>query len=46
MQKQAYVAPALTELGSLEDVTRGASSGARLDAAMPIGTPTAALTFS
>jgi hypothetical protein len=39
MTKQAYEAPAILSLGAFEEITRGNTGGATLDAAIPVGTP-------
>ena len=44
--KQAYEAPALTEVGTFEAITQSTGVGTKLDAAFPSGTPFADLTFS
>lgn len=44
--KRRYAAPHLTVHGSLEAITKGASSGSVLDATFPTGTPFGDLTFS
>ena len=44
--KRRYRAPHLTVHGSLEAITKGASTGNTLDATFPTGTPFGDLTFS
>lgn len=44
--KMDYEAPTLVEVGSFEEITKGASSGGSLDADFPNDTPFADLTFS
>ena len=44
--KLAYERPELTNIGSLEVITQGASSGTALDATFPVQTPFSDLTFS
>lgn len=44
--KLPYDAPEVLEMGSLEQLTAGASDGSKLDAAFPAGTPKNDLTFS
>lgn len=44
--KQAYETPDLEELGSVEDLTLGQSTGWALDADFSAGTPAGDLTFS
>ena len=46
MTKSIYTAPRLVRHGSVEAVTKGASTGSTLDAAFPAGTPFGDLTFS
>ena len=41
-----YEAPAMTCIGSFEELTLGKSTGNRLDASFPVTTPRGALTFS
>jgi hypothetical protein len=41
-----YEPPAITELGTLVEMTRGHDPGTRTDAAFPVGTPIGDLTFS
>jgi hypothetical protein len=41
-----YTAPRLVRHGSVEAVTKGASTGTKLDATFPAGTPFGDLTFS
>lgn len=43
---EAYVSPALTRIGSFEQVTLGNANGNRLDANYPVTTPKSQLTFS
>ena len=43
---KAYTKPAVTRHGSIEEMTKGGSLGSSLDAAFPVGTPFADLTFS
>lgn len=42
----AYEAPKLTRVGSVESLTSGKSTGSQLDATFPTGTPFGDLTFS
>lgn len=42
----AYTAPKLTQVGSLEGLTQGQSTGSKLDASQATGTAAGALTFS
>ncbi|MGH3933156.1 MAG: lasso RiPP family leader peptide-containing protein [Pseudonocardiaceae bacterium] len=44
--KKEYVAPAIEDLGSLQELTLGQSNGSRLDADFSAGTSFADLTFS
>lgn len=44
--KEEYVAPAVEDLGSLEELTLGQSNGSRLDADYSAGTLFGDLTFS
>ncbi len=44
--RQAYETPELETLGTVEDLTRGSSSGSALDADFSAGTPRGDLTFS
>jgi hypothetical protein len=44
--KLRYEKPAVTRIGTLEDVTQHASSGHALDAGFGAGTPASGLTFS
>lgn len=44
--KKEYVAPAVEDLGSLQELTLGQSSGSRLDADYSAGTAFGDLTFS
>jgi len=44
--KKEYYAPELEELGTAAELTLGQSSGLRLDADFPAGTPFGELTFS
>lgn len=44
--KMEYEAPTLIEVGSFEDITKGASSGASLDADFADNFPADQLTFS
>nr|WP_127755154.1 lasso RiPP family leader peptide-containing protein [Devosia sp. 1566] len=46
MTKLTYTAPRLVRHGSIEAVTKGASTGSALDATFPTGTPFGDLTFS
>ena len=39
MTKNVYVAPAISALGSFEEITRGSTTGTDLDQAIPVGTP-------
>jgi hypothetical protein len=41
-----YVAPEITEIGTVRELTLGGKDGAQLDAAFPAGTPRGKLTFS
>ena len=41
-----YEPPAITELGTIVEMTRGHDPGTRTDAAFPAGTPRDDLTFS
>ena len=43
---EAYEAPEIIEVGSVEKLTQGQATGAELDADFPAGTPFADLTFS
>lgn len=43
---ETYEAPAVTELGSVEDMTRATHQGVVLDNAFPAGTPLTQLTTS
>lgn len=45
-EKTTYEAPAMTSLGSFEELTQGASKGSKLDATFPTGTDFGDLTFS
>lgn len=45
-EKQAYVKPAVSQIGSFEEVTLGGKTGSKLDAAFPSGAPFSSLTFS
>lgn len=42
----SYETPEITALGTFEQITQGASDGAKLDASFPVGTPKSDLTFS
>jgi hypothetical protein len=44
-KKAKYEAPALTCVGTFEDITQGGGPGTRLDATFPNGTPDSKLTF-
>ncbi|MDF1621533.1 hypothetical protein [Pseudothioclava nitratireducens] len=44
--KKTYAAPRLSVHGKLEDLTHGQTSGSKLDADFPDGTPFGDLTFS
>jgi hypothetical protein len=44
--KKEYVAPVVEDLGSLQELTLGGSSGLSLDADFQAGTPFSGLTFS
>lgn len=44
--KKEYIAPAVEDLGSLEELTLAQSGGSRLDADFSAGTPFGDLTFS
>jgi hypothetical protein len=44
--KKSYLKPELTVHGNVEVLTKGASSGTRIDATFPTGTAFGALTFS
>lgn len=44
--RKAYEAPTLAVVGTFETITQAASSGGRLDATFPDGTPASQLTFS
>jgi hypothetical protein len=44
--RKEYDPPVLEELGPLSELTLGQSSGMRLDADFPAGTPFGELTFS
>lgn len=44
--KLTYTPPTLTDLGTVRELTLGQSTGERLDATFPVGTPFDALTFS
>ena len=44
--QEIYTSPALTRIGSFEQVTLGAANGNRLDANYPVTTPKSQLTFS
>lgn len=46
MTQTTYVAPELSLVGKLEDVTLGTSSGNKLDNSFPTNTPANQLTFS
>ena len=46
MTQTTYVAPELSLVGKLEDVTLGTSSGNKLDNSFPTNTPSSQLTFS
>lgn len=46
MTKQTYTTPALLSHGKVESITKGLSSGVRLDANFPPSTPRGDLTFS
>ena len=46
MSKTCYVTPALTALGTFEELTQSAVTGSRLDVNEPAGTPVNELTFS
>ncbi|CAN5359957.1 lasso peptide [soil metagenome] len=46
MTKVVYEAPSITEVGTFESLTQGASTGTTLDATFPAGTPFGDLTFS
>jgi hypothetical protein len=39
MTKKIYEAPAMTVLGSFEEMTKATTSGANLDQTLPVGTP-------
>lgn len=41
-----YERPTIERVGSFEEITKGAASGAALDASFPIDTPFEDLTFS
>jgi hypothetical protein len=41
-----YESPAITELGTIVEMTRAQGPGTRTDAAFPAGTPIGDLTFS
>ncbi len=43
---KTYTKPAVTRHGSIEEMTKGGSSGSFLDATFPVGTPFSDLTFS
>ncbi len=43
---QSYSPPTFEEIGSVRELTLGQSSGSRLDAGFPAGTPFGDLTFS
>lgn len=44
--KQEYLAPAIEDLGPLQELTLGSSDGRRLDADFSAGTPRGDITFS
>jgi hypothetical protein len=44
--KKPYLAPKVTEVGSVVEKTLGESTGSTLDATFPTGTPSGDLTFS
>jgi hypothetical protein len=44
--KQSYEAPAVTVLGSVQELTQGGLEGLQLDGTFSIGTPKGELTFS
>lgn len=44
--KMEYEAPTLIEVGSFEEITKGAATGSSLDADFPDGFPSDQLTFS
>ena len=44
--REVYSSPALTHIGSFEQVTLGAANGNKLDANYPVTTPKSSLTFS
>ncbi|MFZ5667776.1 MAG: lasso RiPP family leader peptide-containing protein [Pseudomonadota bacterium] len=46
MEKIAYTAPEIEDLGAFEEITQGASTGSAIDASFPVGTPFSQLTFS
>lgn len=46
MEKIAYSAPEIEDLGAFEEITQGASTGSALDGTFPVGTPFGQLTFS
>ncbi|GAA0645146.1 hypothetical protein GCM10009424_21200 [Sphingomonas ursincola] len=46
MEKIAYTAPEIEDLGAFEEITQGASTGSAIDANFPVGTPFSQLTFS
>ena len=46
MTKKTYEVPKLEELGSFETMTKGQTTGSKLDQAFPDGTPFGDLTFS
>ena len=43
MAKANYETPTVTLVGSFEEVTQGTVGGAKLDAAIPVGTPLASI---
>ena len=45
-EKKQYIAPNLTEFGTIEQLTQGTSSGENLDSTFPVHTPFRDLTFS
>lgn len=44
--RKTYHAPKLEVYGTVEAITKGATSGTKLDASFPIGTPFQDVTFS
>ncbi|WP_292290412.1 lasso RiPP family leader peptide-containing protein [Marivita sp.] len=46
MNKLPYEAPIVRSHGKVEDITKGGSTGLRLDASFPAGTPFGDLTLS